>query len=188
MTKLAGVETLYHGWTKLLRLTFSEGDGTVIVREVEDHGGRSVCVLPYDPARRCALLISQFRAPVYFVERREELLEVIAGILEEEDIAVSARREAIEEAGLQLGPLQHVGCMWSLPGISTDRTDMFLAQYGESDRVGQGGGLAEEQERITVVEMPLAELASLADKGQLDDLRTFSLVQTLRLRHPELFA
>ncbi len=56
------------------------------------------------------------------------------------------------------------------------------------DRVEAGGGLASEHEGISVTEMPLAELAAMADGGTLTELKLFALVQTLRLRRPELFA
>jgi hypothetical protein len=38
-----------------------------------------------------------------------------------------------------------------------------------------------------VVEMPLADLALAADRGELSDLKLLVLLQTLRLRHPDLF-
>jgi len=74
-----------------------------------------------------------------------------------------------------------------MPGVSTERMDLYLAAYAEADRVGEGGGAPGEHEGITVVEMPLAELARLADGGQLTDMKALTLVQTLRLRRPELF-
>ena len=65
---------------------------------------------------------------------------------------------------------------------------LFFAPYRAADRVAAGGGLASEQEGIAVVETPLAELAAMADGGTLTELKLFALVQTLRLRRPELFA
>ena len=91
------------------------------------------------------------------------------------------------EAGLRLDALEHVATLWSTPGISTERMHLFLASYRQSDRVGDGGGLAEEHEDIAVVEMGLTELAHLADGGGLTDMKTFALVQSLRLRKPALF-
>ena len=58
---------------------------------------------------------------------------------------------------------------------------------GHREGSGQGGGLASESESITVEEMALARLADMADRGELSDMKTFALVQTLRLRRPELF-
>lgn len=97
------------------------------------------------------------------------------------------RREAIEETGLELGPLERVACAWSTPGLSTERMEIFLAAYCEADRTGGGDGLDEEQENIKAVELPLSELARMADDGRLEDLKTLFLVQTLRLKRPELF-
>jgi hypothetical protein len=74
------------------------------------------------------------------------------------------------------------------PGVSTERMDLYLAAYDEGDRTGSGGGLAEEHENITTIEMPLAELAALADSGKLNDAKSLLLVQTLRLKRPDLFA
>ncbi len=36
-------------------------------------------------------------------------------------------------------------------------------------------------------EFDLSELAGMADRGELLDMKAFALVQTLRLRHPALF-
>lgn len=187
MKTIDRIETLYKAWAKFLIAYVRLPDGTVIERQVEDHG-RAIVVLPYDPVRRCAVLVRQFRTPVYMTAERQDLLEAIAGVVDEPDVEAAARREALEEVGLALQELEHVACVWSIPGISTERSDLFLAPYGEADKKGPGGGLAEEHEDITVVEMPLAELAAMADNGGIEDAKTFALLQTLRLRRPELFA
>jgi len=184
--KIVSLETVHEGWSKFLIATISLPGGQVIKREIEDHG-RAVSVLPYDPTRKCAMMIRQFRPPVFLAAKRPELLEAIAGIAEGRKYADSAKREAYEEAGLCLKKLEHVGCVWTMPGISTERLDLYLAAYDERDRTGAGGGLAEENEEITVIEMPLAELAAMADGGRVEDVKALLLVQTLRLRRPELF-
>ena len=65
---------------------------------------------------------------------------------------------------------------------------LFLGAYGQADRVGAGGGLSDEGEDITVVEMPLSTLAEISDRGEITDMKTLVLIFALRLRHPELFA
>jgi hypothetical protein len=74
-----------------------------------------------------------------------------------------------------------------MPGVSTEKMHMFLAEYRAASRVGAGGGLAEENEEIEVIEVPLADLAAQADRGELADLKTYALLQSLRLKRPELF-
>jgi hypothetical protein len=71
--EIVALETLHEGWGKLLRLTIRLPDGHSIKREVEDHGA-AVSVLPYDPERRTALVVRQFRAPPFHVDGKPALL------------------------------------------------------------------------------------------------------------------
>jgi nudix-type nucleoside diphosphatase (YffH/AdpP family) len=186
-TEIVSVETAFQGWGRYLVATLRLPDGRTMRREMEDHGP-AVGVLPYDPSRRTAILVRQLRAPVLYAAGDDFMLEAIAGLMEDAEAATCARREAMEETGLRLGALEEIASVWTMPGISTERMTLYLATYTEADRVGEGGGLATEHENITVVEMPLAELAALADGGKLTDMKTLLLFQTLRLRRPELFA
>ncbi|MDB5512681.1 MAG: hydrolase [Enterovirga sp.] len=181
------LEPLHEGWSFFAIAVVRTPGGEEIRREVEDHGA-AVAVLPYDPKRRVALLAEQFRTPVFHEAARDALLECPAGLLDGDDPAEDARREAFEEIGVVLSEVESIGTVWSMPGISTERIHLFLAPYSPSDRTGQGGGLAAEHEHITIREIPLAELAAMADDGRLDDMKTFALLQTLRLRRPALFA
>ena len=98
--EIVSVETKYEGWGRYLALCVRLPNGEVVRREIEDHG-RAVAVLAYDPQRRTAIFVRQFRAPVFYSLRQEHTLEVIAGLEEDADTATTARREAIEEAGLR---------------------------------------------------------------------------------------
>ncbi len=118
--EITHVETVHSGWAKFLLAAVRLPDGRSFRREIEDHG-TAACVLPYDPGRRTAVLVRQFRAPVYYAAREPHTLEAIAGIVEEADPAETARREAREEAGLELGAIEPVGEGWTMPGISTER-------------------------------------------------------------------
>lgn len=184
--RLESVETLYEGWGRLLKVTVSLPDGSKVGREVEDHG-HAAGVLAYDPDRRVATLVRQLRAPILLAEGAPDTLEAIAGLLDGDEPEVCARREADEEAGLRISALEPVVVLHTMPGISTECIHLFLATYGDADKVGAGGGLAAEAENITVVEMPLDLLAAMADRGELRDAKTLVLVQALHLRRPELF-
>lgn len=185
--RIEGTRTVYEGWARYLVAEVRMPDGSRIGREVEDHGP-AVAVLPYDAERGVALLVRQFRTPPCFVDGTSSVLEVPAGLREEDDPEACARREAYEETGLRLSQLEPAGRVWSLPGLSTERMDLFLAPYRIGDRQGEGGGLPEETESIEVVEIALTDLAAMADRGKIVDMKTLCLVQTLRLRHPGLFA
>jgi nudix-type nucleoside diphosphatase (YffH/AdpP family) len=178
---------LHAGWTTLSLVRLKLESGALIDREVEDHG-RAVAILPYDPERQTALLVRLLRAPVLLMSGTPELLEVPAGLVEEDDPAETARRELYEETGLQVRRLEHVGCVWTSPGVSTERMDLYLAQYSERDRIGPGGGLNDENENITVVELSLNELWATLHSDQILDMKTLALVLLLHSRHPHLFA
>ncbi len=183
---ILALDPKHQGWSDYYIATVRTPEGEEIRREVEDHG-EAVAVLPYDPGRRVAMLASQFRTAVLHASGRQSLLEAPAGLLDGTDPEEDARREAMEEVGLRLGDLERVATIWSMPGVSTERIHLFLAAYAGGDVAGEGGGLAEEHEHIEPMELPLADLAAMADAGRLVDGKTLILVQTLRLRRPELF-
>jgi nudix-type nucleoside diphosphatase (YffH/AdpP family) len=184
--ELQEVKVIHSGWAKFVLATIRLPNGAIVRREIEDHGA-AVAVLPYDPQRKTAVLVRQFRAPVLLAAEREETLEAIAGSIEGPDPRACARREALEEAGLELDSLDYLFTGWTMPGVSTERMHFFLASYREGSRIGPGGGLASEHEFITVVEFALAELANMVEHGRLDDVKALVLLQTLRLRRPDLF-
>ncbi len=187
MAEILAVVTVQDGWARFMTAQVRLDDGTTVSRQLEAHG-KAVAVLPYDAKRHTAVLVELFRTPVLFSGAGETLIECIAGIVEEGEAAqTSARREALEEAGLKLDALEPVATLWTSPGISTETIALFLAPYAQPDRVGPGGGAAGEHENITVLEQPLGELWRMFERGVIADMKTAMLLQALRLRRPELF-
>lgn len=184
--ELVSLDEKHKGWASLSVAHIRLPDGKVIAREIEDHGS-AVAVLPYDLQRKTVVLVEQFRPAPFLISGEEQTLEVVAGIIDEGDSAVAARREALEEAGLQLGVLEYVATVWTMPGISTEKLTLYLAPYSVADRVTAGGGLDSEDENIRVVEMRAADFAAVMAAGDLVDMKTLVLAQALLLRHPELY-
>jgi nudix-type nucleoside diphosphatase (YffH/AdpP family) len=180
-------ESLSSGYIKLDRLTIRLEGGAEVQREVESHGD-AVAVLPFDAERRCALVVRLFRAPPFAAAGLTFLEEACAGMIDDGDAEATVRREADEELGLRLRDVEFVARIWPSPGVSAETAALYLAPYAPADRVGPGGGLKSENEDITVVERPLAELADDADHGRIVDGKLLTLVLWLRLKHPELFA
>src|SRR5947199_3992134 len=182
--EIVSTDIKYRGWSTFLLAMVRLPDGNTITRVIEDHGN-AICVLPYDPVRRTAVLVQQLRAPALYTAQQPHVLEAVAGRVDDgEDPESSARRETMEEAGLQLHALECVARAWAMPGVSTEQMNLFLGEYSEADRVTAGGGAEGENENIEVIEMPLSKLAAMADGGAVQDMKTLLLLQTLRLRRP----
>jgi nudix-type nucleoside diphosphatase (YffH/AdpP family) len=180
------LRVIHRGWNTFGIATMTLPDGSTVPRALEDHG-EAACVLPYDPERRVALLVRQARVGPAFWGEPADLDEAPAGGLDGGEPEATAIREAMEEAGVRLRQLVRVAHAYSMPSVSSERLWLYLAPYGQADRVASGGGLHAEGEQVLPVEVPLAELADAARSGRLPDLKTLVLVQALMLRHPELF-
>jgi nudix-type nucleoside diphosphatase (YffH/AdpP family) len=157
---------------------FRRGDGTWQRqdREVFDRG-HAAAVLPIDPERGTVIVIRQFRLPAFLAEHRAPLVEVIAGALDGDAPDVCARREAMEEAGVEVGDLKRVFHCFMSPGAVTERMHLFVASYSSASRTAKGGGLADEGEDIEVLEMPLAQALAMIDSGEICDAKTILLLQ-----------
>lgn len=187
MAEIVKLETLYLGYSKLYQATLREADGREVKQEVEDHG-RAATVLAYDPDRRVALLVRVARPPVVYRGYKGEFIEPVAGMIDgDETPDQTVRREAMEEAGLRLTELERVGHVFPSPGVSAETLDLFLAPFRPEDRVAKGGGAEGENERVRILERPLAELWAAAEAGELPDAKLLILIQALKLRRPELF-
>ncbi len=183
-------KTVYDGWLTLevaVLETTIHGEPRLVRREVHDHGD-GAAVLVYDPVARTAVLVRQIRAAALLADGRGITLEAIAGLVDDGETGeTTVRREAWEEAGCVVGRLDFLGRTYVSPGSLTERVWLYLGEVDPAANRGKGGGLAEENEEIEVVELPLSLLAELSDAGEALDMKTRLLVEALRRRRPELF-
>lgn len=182
------VELLASGWHVLRRTTFDQrhrtGRWTTEQRETYDRGNGTTILL-YDRERATVLLTRQFRFPVYVNGHPDGLLvETAAGLLDDDDPETAIRREAAEELGVAVGPVELVFAPWTSPGSVTERLYCYAAPYTPADRTGNGGGLAEEGEDIEVVELPFAEALRGIGTGEIADAKTMLLLQWAALHGP----
>jgi GDP-mannose pyrophosphatase NudK len=176
--KIIGSEVLSRRWARNtmyeIDYGFRDGRREILLREVHDHGS-GAAVLPYDAQRGTVLLVRQFRLPVHLSGRDGDTLEVCAGLLDGNDPATCAAREAEEELGYRLANLRQVAQTFMTPGAVTEELTMFLAEYSEASRVSAGGGHAAEHEDIEVVEMPFVELLAMVLDQRIIDAKTVML-------------
>lgn len=110
----------------------------------------AVTVLPYDPIRDRVLLVEQFRpGPFARGDQAAWQLEAIAGRIDPgETPEQAARREAVEEAGLTLGPMLPVAEYYPSPGAVSEYLYSYVALTDLPDGSAGIFGAAEEAEDI----------------------------------------
>ena len=136
---------------------------------------RAAALFLYDPDRGVVLLVRQFRVGAFLADGALDLLEVCAGMLDDDEPEVCARREAMEEAGVAVGELRFAFDIYMSPGGMTERIACFAARYGAEDRIGPGGGV-DADERIDLIEMPFADALKAIETGAIRDAKTVALL------------
>lgn len=170
---------------RLRHRLFSGAMGPAISRELIDRG-QAVAVLPYDPGRDEVVLIEQFRIGALEAPAGPWLVELIAGLMEpSESPEEVARREALEEAGCELGKLERIYEFFSSPGSTSERIVLYVAQV-ESGGVGGIHGVEEEGEDIRVHVLGTDEALGLVGQGRIDSAIPIIALQWLALNRPGL--
>lgn len=111
------------------RVTLTGEDGATIEqeRDVLD-GGKVIAVLPVDVERDEIVLIRQFRLPAHLGNGKGDLVEIVAGRVEQgETLAASARRECREEIGVAPSTLVELFSYFTTPGLTDETVTVFLA-------------------------------------------------------------
>lgn len=127
-------------------------------------------VLPYDPARDELLLIEQLRyGPLLRGDPMPWVLEPIAGLVDAgEPPMETARREAMEEAGLTLSDIRPMLKTYASPGYSTEFFHCFLAICDLSEIRPGVHGLQSENEDIRTHILPFSDAMALVETGEVN--------------------
>jgi ADP-ribose pyrophosphatase len=171
--ELVAHEVAFQGYFKVGRYVFRHtlhkgGMSDPVSREVFERG-QAGAVLLYDPGRDEVVMIRQFRAGAYVAGHHPWIWEVVAGIIEKNETAEQMiRREAVEEANLQVGELLPIASVMLTPGACSESCQVFL---GRVDAAKAGGvfGLADEHEDILVKVIPFAEAYAMVERNEVDN-------------------
>lgn len=136
-------------------------DGREARRESVRHPG-AVFILPV-AGERDILLVWQYRYPI-----GRHTLELPAGKIERgEAPRNTARRELLEETGHRAGRIRRVMGIYSTPGFSDERLEMYVATgLVPEDHPG------EDDEFVHVCRMGIGQAAELVDRGKIEDAKT----------------
>ena len=183
-------ETVYRGFFSLdlyrfrHRLFNGEMSGEV-KREIFERGHAAV-LLPFNPVRDEVVLVEQVRIAAYDTSETPYLLEMVAGMIEEgETVEDVARREAQEEAGLEVGRVKKCLSYLASPGGTSERLTIMV---GEVDATTAEGihGLAEEHEDIRVHVVSREFAYQCVEDGKIDNAASVIALQWLQLHYQDL--
>lgn len=134
-------------------------------REIVEHNG-AVAILPIDHHGNC-YLVEQFRKAIEKV-----LLEVPAGKKDAGETPVDcAKRELVEETGLESRNLIPLGHIFTTAGFSNEKIFLFLALNLE-----QTGSNPDDDEFLNNITIKWNELLNLALNNKLEDAKTNALI------------
>ncbi len=184
--KINTVELLSDNWYTLRKYNFDfqKEDGSWETQEREAYDrGNGAAILLYNVEQKTVILTRQFRMPTYVNGNESGLLiEACAGLLDEDNPEDCIRRETEEETGYQIGEVEKVMEVYMSPGSVTEILYLFIAAYNKQMKIHAGGGVAEEQENIEVLEMPFEEAFDRIASGEIKDAKTVLLLQHLKIR------
>ena len=177
------VELLSNDRGVLKKTTFAlgraDGGWDVQTRETYDRGN-GVTLLLFNRARRTVVLTRQFRLPAYVNGHDGFLVEAAAGLLDGASPEERIRAEVEEETGYRVGTVRRLWDAFMSPGSVTERLHFFVAEYEARDRVGPGGGVAAEGERLDVLELDIDTAVGMIGTGIVDG-KTIMLLQYAQL-------
>jgi GDP-mannose pyrophosphatase NudK len=183
--RVLDTEILSDNWYTLKKVTYEfEKKGIMHThsREAYDRGN-GAAILLYNTEHRTVILTRQFRLPA-FINGSEDgmLVEACAGLLDKDNPEDCIRRETEEETGYHIRDVHRVYEMYMSPGSVTEILYFFIASYDPSMKLNEGGGIAEEQENIEVLEILFNEAMQMVDDGRIRDAKTIILLQHIRLK------
>lgn len=187
MTKIKNLKKtlLSDNWYTLNKFSFDiqdkDGNWESVVREAYDRGNGATILL-YNKENKTVILTKQFRLPTYVNGNTDGMLiEACAGLLDKDNAEDCIRKETEEETGYRITKVDKVFEVYMSPGSVTEILYFFTGEYTVDMKVSEGGGAENENENITVLEMPFEEAYNMIRKGEIKDAKTIMLLQHAKL-------
>jgi ADP-ribose pyrophosphatase len=187
--EVLGKETLFSGFFKMIKYRFKHkkfsGDWSGVIEREMFVRTRAAAMLPYDPVTDRVVLIEQIR--VGALEHPQPWqLEIVAGIIDKDESPENVvRREAVEEAGLDVNRVERMTAYYPSSGGCNEMIDVFIGEV-DSSKAGGVHGLDEEDEDIKVHIMSREEAYALVKNGTIENGASIIALQWLELNKDEL--
>ena len=173
---------LSENWFVLRNMTYelTRSDGSVVRhrREVYDRGNGATILL-YNRHKQTVVLVRQFRIATWINGNEDGMLiETCAGLLDSDEPEECVRKEAIEETGFEVGEVRKLFELFMSPGGVTELIYFFIAEYDDTQRANDGGGVDDED--IEVLELPYHRALEMMANGEISDGKAVILLQYLQ--------
>lgn len=172
------------------KLRFRLFDGSwsgEIEREIFERG-HAVAGLLFDPVLNKIVLLEQFRIGAYQQVGNPWLLEVVAGIIDEDETLIDVlKRETQEEAGLTVLDFMPICQYFVSPGACTETVSLYCARV-DASKAGGVYGLADEHENIRVHVFDISEVYQLLATGKIKNAVTIIAIQWFQLNEKKVRA
>lgn len=185
-------ETLFQGFFQMIKYHFRhkryEGEMSRIVEREMFVRGKAAALLPYDPETDQVVLIEQIRVGA-LEHANPWQIEIVAGVIDKgaESAEQVVRREAVEEAGVDVQRVEHITAYYPSSGGCNEMIDVFVGEVDASTAMGIHG-LLEEDEDIKVQVVSREEAYQLVKNGTIENGASIIALQWLELNKDELRA
>ena len=183
--KILKDEVLSDNWYTLRKIQYEylkkDGSQQIQTREVYDRGNGATILL-YNKEQETVILTKQFRLPSFINGNNTGMLiEACAGLLDKDNQEDCIRRETEEETGYKITDVRKIFEVYMSPGSVTELLHFFIAEYAESMKLHEGGGIEHEEENIEVLEIPFQQAIEMIESGEIKDGKTIILLQYVKL-------
>jgi len=186
---LSAPELLADGYRPYQRyhVTLKGADGAPLTQTRDIiRGGKVVAVLPVDRARQEIVLIRQFRLPAHLADGRGEMIEIVAGRVEQgEQPRAAAQRECFEEIGVAPSRLVELFSYLTTPGITDEEVTLYLAAV-DASRAPRHVGHAAEGEQIETLRVSIDAAVAALGEGRMRNGPLVIALQWLALNRARL--
>jgi len=183
--KILQTEILSDNWYTLKKVTYEyqNKNGTVQKQNREAYDrGNGATILLYNKETGKVILTRQFRLPSYINGNSSGMLiEACAGLLDLDNPEECIKRETEEETGFQVSKVSKIFEAYMSPGSVTEILYFFVAAYTHKMKINEGGGIAQEQEDIEVLEIPFEAAMEMIETGEIKDGKTIMLLQYAKI-------
>jgi GDP-mannose pyrophosphatase NudK len=185
--KILKDEILSDNWYTLRKIQYEylkrDGSQQIQTREVYDRGNGATILL-YNKEQKTVILTKQFRLPSFINGNSTGMLiEACAGLLDKDNPEDCIRRETEEETGYKITDVRKIFQVYMSPGSVTELLHFFIAEYAESMKLHEGGGIEHEEENIEVLEIPIQQAMEMIESNEIKDGKTIMLLQYVKLHN-----